>query len=443
MLDVITDFWKPVKKTASQEKPDLGRLEAGSTITFGFVPQAMLSGRKLKVGAVNTYQFGDERMTSFLLAQDRDDSLSLIVASAEGEQYLALSRRIPFADRMRMFDPQEVEAVQERDDAKTLAAREVDSAWKHWLVPSYAKQLSNVKGSLMRGDYRTAPLPAAPVAQSFDYVLLASENNEYAIEMEKYADGRFEMYATVYLRVGDIAEVEHPQASMTPATTDPLRVNAVAPVLEIVKNEPPVLSAPTIVRAVPEKPAAPVRAEPALEAKPAEAVASLPKAEEKPAPAAAVPEEKAKEESVPEPVKASEPEVSPQPESQPKEQPMQFSPAQASSLPNGAAAYKQEIKAVTRSGAENENEAIECELRVASKLIEEAIRNEIRLSDVVRRIIALPVANPESVQIPITLTDSDYALLAIRYGISSSDKEAIKTRIIDEVNDFSGNGGKK
>ena len=53
--------------------------------------------------------------------------------------------------------------------------------------------------------------------------------------------------------------------------------------------------------------------------------------------------------------------------------------------------FKQEIKAVNRN-PEVENDVIECELKVANKIIEEAIRNEIRLSEVVRRIIALPVA---------------------------------------------------
>lgn len=93
----------------------------------------------------------------------------------------------------------------------------------------------------------------------------------------------------------------------------------------------------------------------------------------------------------------------------------------------------------TSRPAEMENDAIECDLRVANKIIEEAIRNEMRLSDIVRRIIALPVAYPESVQIPVTLSDNDFQLLAIRYGLSASDRQAIKAKIIDEINDFSGN----
>lgn len=98
----------------------------------------------------------------------------------------------------------------------------------------------------------------------------------------------------------------------------------------------------------------------------------------------------------------------------------------------------QSVRAVSRQQGPLDNDSIECDLRVANKLIDEAIRNEMRLNDVVRRVIELPVANPESVQIPVTLTDEDYSLLAIRYGIPSNDRNAIKRRIIEELNDFSG-----
>jgi hypothetical protein len=100
---------------------------------------------------------------------------------------------------------------------------------------------------------------------------------------------------------------------------------------------------------------------------------------------------------------------------------------------------KQEIKAVNNQATGTfDGDSIECDLRVANKIIDEAIRNEMRLTDIVRRIIELPVAYPESVQIPITLTDEDYALLAIRYSLPAGDRNAIKRRILEDLNDFSG-----
>lgn len=463
MLDVITDFWKPVKKPGTQEKPDVDRLQVGSAITFANVPQALLSGRKFKVTAVNTYQFGDERMTSFVLAQDKEESVSMIIASADGEQYLAISRRIPFSDRMKLFDPSELEAVVEQADSVRLGTHEVDGNWKHWVVNTYKKEIAGLKGSVTRGDYRRQAMPANALSQAFDYLLLASDNNEYAVEIERYADGRLELFATVYRRITDIASVEHADAM------EPPRIAATgAPVLEVVRPQPvelpPVLTPQQLQKAV-EKPIekAPEKADVKIEAKP-EIKAEAKPVEFKPMftpepPASAVkapiveqapPAAPAKDEPItppPAPVAAAAP--APElPKPQPTETSMQMYPTSNGSnrdesvkpkTGNAGYAPTSQMEAKTVNTMEIENDAIDCELRVANKIIEEAIRNEMRLSDVVRRIIALPVSNPDSVQIPITLTDSDYHLLAIRYGISASDRNAIKARIIDEINTFSGN----
>lgn len=508
MLDVITDFWKPVRKATAQEKPDLENLQLNSVIGFGFVPQALLSGRRFKVSAINTYQFGDERMTSFVLSQDKEDSVSMIVASAEGEQYLAISRRIPFADRMKMFDPTELEAVVEHDDAVKLVCRDLDGSWKNWVVQQYKKDIGGVKGSISKGDYRRQAVPANALLQSFDYALLISENNEYAIEIEKYADGRIELYATIYRRLSDIGEIEHPQAQggdtrlSAPMTTPPL-LEVVTPEAidepnaadveveelismpeepEIVPTIEPtdVLSAveefgeETITVTAPASEAASLTEQLSaiLSAAAAAKEEALAEARAKEAKENAEREQREREEE--ERLRAerekSEREKAEREKAEKKSHEKQYThesnydtvsttvsstttstPTENAMLQtaNGNTNEKENVLKPKFNAAETvrlhagrsadaENDSIECELRVANKIIEEAIRNEMRLSDVVRRIIALPVANPESVQIPITLSDADFQLLAIRYGIPASDRETIKARIIDELNDFSG-----
>jgi len=448
MLDVITDFWKPVKKPGNGGAPDLSTLQIGSTLTFGYVPQVLLSGRKLRVSSINTYRFNDERMTSFVLAQEGDEIVSLIVASSGGEQYLALSRRIPFAERMKMFDPSALEAVVEQAETVRLGAQGIETQWKHWVVPYYKKEISGVRGSVVRGDFRQGVPPEAAADQNFDYVLLTSDSNEYAIEIERYSEGRLELYATIYRRLNDIVEVESPESeenalSAPPVIPAPVSIPAAAngsssaPVLEIVKPEskpepkaeakqepaPALAEKPPVAPPVAEKPAEPVAAAPA----------PAPREEKKPEPADAAPQTLA-------PTTTKAPLFQPiQQPSQPEKKPMQF--PMTSNASNGAYADKNpELRGFPRN-ADAENDAIECDLRVANKIIEEAIRNEMRLSDVVRRVIALPVSNPDSVQIPITLSDSDFALLAIRYSMPASDKNAIKAKIIEELGDFS--GGKK
>lgn len=421
MLDAISDFWKPMKKNQSQpEKLKPEQLQEGSTLGFGFVPQVNLSGRRLTVSGMNTYQFGDESLTSFVLTQDKEAGVSMIIAESEGEQYLALSRRIAISDRMKMFDSRDLENIIEKADITHLPCKDAPSEYKGWTVASYKREIQNLKGRIYKGDFRKNPLPDAKQAQEFQYTLLVSDSNEHAIEIEKYGDGRVEVYATVYRRISDIGEVTHPS-----------RVELNRPDLKIASKEsPPVVTA----------------SEPKL-------VVENPKS------AAAVETPKAAEPAKPEPIKlqelpkadvvetkAAKPEAAPKPKQEEKPR-MQATETAA----NGAAkdthmvkpvemSAKQEVKAVSKMTNGMDNEAVECDLRVANKIIDEAIRNEMRLSDVVRRIIELPVAHQEAVHIPVTLSDEDYQLLAIRYSMAASDRNAIKKRIIDDLNNFSGNG---
>ncbi len=451
MLDAITDFWKPARK-AEAPKVDLSSLDIGASIGFGFVPQANLSGRRFTVKHINTYQFGEERLTSFLLEGDGNEIVSMIVADAEGEKYLALSRRIPPAMRARMFDTDELDALLTKADVKRLQVKEQDPGWKQWMVGQYKKEIHNLSGRYIRGDFRNlSRLPDDVKPKDFDYTLLVSDNNEYAIEAERYKDNRLELYATIYRRISDIGEIQHAASQATeesdmetfaPKAVVTVPAEAVQPADESSGGEASDISV----------------FEPAAE----ESDAAQDMVQDT-APAMTLPEEPAAPQT-----------RQPQP-SQPltESSPMSiFNPAQGSANAkpesmNGAVGgateamprpkqhnnpsapgqnHRQEAKAVSPrngngNGAELENDAIECDLRVANKIIEEAIRNEMRLSDVVRRIIALPVAYPEAVQIPVTLSDADFQLLAIRYGMPASNRDAIKTRIIEEINDFS--GGKK
>lgn len=409
MLDALSDFWKPLKKTpAAQEKLRPEQLQIGSAIGFGFVPQTSLSGRRLEVAAINTYRFGEETLTSFVLTQEKDAGVSMIVAESEGEQYLAISRRLTINDRMKMFNSQDLENATEKSEAAPLACNAAPADFKGWTVASYKREIQGLTGHIYQGDFRKIPLPSASAAQEFKYTLLVSESNEHAIEIEKYTDGRTEVYATVYRRISDIGEVS-PPARMDQLNRPDLKLASKAE--EKPAEKPAVMAGPE------DKPA-PVKLQ---ELSHKAVVAPATPQPIKPAPVI-VPEAKKTEEK-------------------PKMQPT--SAMKNGSAPAQAVTPAQEIKAVSKPTMNGmENEAVECELRVANKIIDEAIRNEMRLSDVVRRIIELPVAHQEAVHIPITLSDDDYALLAIRYGIAASDRAAIKRRIIEDLNDFSGNGKK-
>ena len=440
MLDVIADFWKPVKKAQTQEKFQPELLQVGSSLGFGFVPQVILSGRRLHVSAVNTYIFGEEALTSFVLTQDKDPGVSMIVAESDGEHYLAISRRISLNDRMKLFDGQELGNILTRPDVQRLACRDNIVDYKGWLVSSYKREIQNLKGSIIKGDYRKNKTPAASDGLEFEYSLLVSDSNEHAIEIEKYNDGRIEVYATVYRRINDIGEITHPPL---PSMTTQKTAETSKPDLKLTSPLEPVLpSAPKITEASAVSDESSKATAIKLQEFSPKAAQFVPQTA--PQPANDKPEFAMKTDFLTTTPTQEESTIMTTLETTINGTRSDMSTAEAIKpklyvQPNTPEAFtRQDVKTVNKTASSYDSDSIECDLRVANKIIDEAIRNEMRLTDIVRRIIELPVAYPESVQIPITLTDEDYALLAIRYGISSSDRNAIKRRILEDLNDFSG-----
>jgi hypothetical protein len=496
MLEAITDFWKPTKKVQVQDQVRPDDLVVGSTIGFGFVPQVSLSGQRLKITAINTYKFGQEALTSYALSQEGASvpSATMIFADSDGEYYLAISRRIAPEDRAKLFDLDALGAMVDSQEIIKLACRDNVPEFKGWLVANYKREIQGMKGLLYQGDFRKSQLPDAALAQSFSYMLLVSDSNEQAIEIEKYADGRLEVYATVYRRMSDIGEVSYStvvplNSSPTPTITATFSDAVEAKVQP--KSEPKIEATPepkTEVKVEPKiEPKVEAKLEPKIENIAESKVLADETAKSEPIHLKELSAEKLVNVTVPvlqakdtQPAEVSV--IKPQPKFETGNADKPVTPLVAQpvvpaiklvqeekvlptetiingdNMNNGYAentdlkpkltavvanpaapeAVRPEVRAVSSAQPSLSSDAIECDLRVANKIIDEAIRNEMRLADVVRRIIELPVANPESVQIPMTLTDEDYSLLAIRYGISAGDKNAIKRRIIDELNDFSG-----
>lgn len=471
MLEAITDFWKPVKKSSQPAKLSLKDLQIGSVIGFGYVPQVALNGRKLTVATINSYQFGQDVLTSFVLSNEKDIEVSMIVAEAQGEQYLAISRRISISDRNKLFDSEALKNIITDENVTTFKCRDNVPELKGWLVGGYKREIQGMRGFLHRADFRDGS-DRSHSGEEFQYTLLGSSSNEHAIEIESYLDGHVDIYATIYRRTSDISEIKYndkPQADLKAPDKDEDKSGFAETIdkeeAKITEEKEAVTVLPEPV-AEPEKTAEEEKTEPELE------------------------EEKFEEENL-ETMKAIQKEIEADYDkdrfdssgmkavkldviSLPNLEPTPLEPViekddttikeknnneeknemSASILneskygTNGVAGadyasgymkdLKQEIKTVTKTVNGLDNEAVECDLRVANHVIDEAIRNEMRLSDVVRRIIELPVSHQEAVHIPINLSDEDYSLLAIRYGIPASDRSAIKLRIIQDLSDFSG-----
>ena len=415
MLDAITDFWKPLKKSQAPEKNRFADLQIGSSVSFGYVPQAIISGRKFAVTAINSYQFGTDVLTSFVLSRENNSEISMIIADAQGSQYLAISRKLSAPERDRLFAENGVQEIIKNPDISKLNCRDNVPELKGWLVANYKREIKGMKGFLHHADFRDGNNKLNS-GEEFQYYLLGSDSSEHALEIETYPDGRTEVYATIYRRTNDITDIIYTPAFLQPKIELP-KIELVA------QNSAPL---PVVIEE-PEKPI-----EKTVEK------SEIIKLEDVDLPQLTPTTLEPKIELE---IEKSETQI------KEKETMNTTSTMNAEAKPFGSNGQnyngiaKQEIGLMNKpmnNIGNMDGESINCDLKVANQIIEEAIRNEMRLSDVVRRIIELPVAHQESVQIPITLSDDDYSLLAIRYGIPSSDHNAIKTRIIQDLGDFSG-----
>jgi len=452
MLDAIADFWKPIKKAPPQNKPKLADLKIGSLVSFGYMPQMAISGRKLNVSAINTYQFGADVLTSFVLSREKEADVSMIIADAQGDQYLAISRKLSPTERSKLFAENTIFAIISKTDASKLNCRDNVPELKGWMALEYKREIQGMKGFLHSGDFREGK-DKLNSGDEFSYTLLGSDSNEHALEIEEYKDGRVEVYATIYRKTSDINDVVYePVNSLNKADVKLVSQNSeISPVakalLAPVLSSEPALEPVLVKEEKKEEKAEDVKEVIKLEEvklpelTPTPLAPIIEKSEIMEAEKAAEITEKKAEEKLTEKLVEKSPEEN-------KE--MSITPTMSSETKsfgsnghdyNGAlngSAGKIEMKSEGKVVNGMDGESISCDLKVANQIIDEAIRSEMRLSDVVRRIIELPVAHQEAVQIPITLSDDDYSLLAIRYSISASDKNAIKTRIIQDLGDFSG-----
>jgi len=84
------------------------------------------------------------------------------------------------------------------------------------------------------------------------------------------------------------------------------------------------------------------------------------------------------------------------------------------------------------------DEQLKCDIRIAAKIIDDALRNDLLLADVVRKVLGLSLNPQEKVSFYLPLSAEDCQLLADRYNVSATDKAAIHERIIQELADFTG-----
>jgi hypothetical protein len=93
---------------------------------------------------------------------------------------------------------------------------------------------------------------------------------------------------------------------------------------------------------------------------------------------------------------------------------------------------------IQHANAAAADETLACDLSLAGKLISEAQRSQMALSELIRKVIDLPARVNEQVLIPFELDSNEHAELARRYNVPAGDRDAVNQQIIEELKRFVG-----
>ena len=417
----------------------------GSRISFGNTPQADISGESLYVSGQYIYDFEEMSFDAYTLSREKRLNghappcvCHLIVAGGqEYKPYLALSRQLSQDDIERLFTSEDATLIKQNGNIRTIYARSHTPGLKDWITLKYHRQIHAINGKRRDLMHDTA-------AEVFDYSLFVSPDNQKAIEIEYHPTQGARVYVTIYRQMADIVDVvlaeARPELYLTPKK--PIVAEASPP------TEPHTADTPATPHA-PQKTAMEVLTKDQAFNLIHEALNQMeqelqseekaPKTDPAPVikiPEAHIPEAKALETKAPE-LKVSEIKVSEIKVSETKNN--ETNDIQQSILQETPATSPILSASTTEPTVlEDAPCTVECDLHVAARIIDEALRNDMTLEVVMRKILGLPISSTETVQFPIPLHEQDYVTLAERYGLKPTAYDAIRAQMASELADFAG-----
>lgn len=182
-------------------------LRAGDIIRFHFLDQPDISGKEFEVAQVNTYIYGDLGYPELVLKGRSGELAYLMVEEEDGEEYLAISKKVPKAQISEILGPWDVESIRKAGIGTTVDVVKTPEGLEKWLAAGYREVDDNVKGAFVKGDARELSEEELRRQERFSSHLLEDKSGEYALEIECYETGEIEMSATVYHDVDEIDEM--------------------------------------------------------------------------------------------------------------------------------------------------------------------------------------------------------------------------------------------
>ena len=197
-------------KTRQLTHPD--QLRAGDIIQFKYMDLTETSGKTFEVHQVNTYIYGEMCYPELVLKDREGLLLYAMVEDEDGDEFLALSKKISKAQLPDTLDQQTLEALQTQGLGYQVCPK-APEGFANWLQNSY-KTVDQIKGAYVKGDARDLSEAEFQKRDYFSSYLLETPDEEYAMELEVYTSGEMELCATRYF---DLEEIEYmwPKKSQT------------------------------------------------------------------------------------------------------------------------------------------------------------------------------------------------------------------------------------
>lgn len=421
---------------------DVRRIREGDILTFDQVDIGILSYVSCVVGLPLIHHFQGQQFTAYpLLSTDRTLLCHMIIAGSEqGRPYLALSRTIPEAKRHELCTEDDYKRLRQWKLPQHLYIREQACAMQDWLYMHYEAKITQLKG--------TTVTPQQEV-RSYDYALYTSLREHKALELERYATGEIVIHATVFRPASDIIRIER-GAAVSKARKGEKDVMAA-------RQETPEAQHTGGAQSQPGSPAPADREDaPGPSSAPEEDVAVQRAGEGRAFAETSI----ASLAGLHQPSPASSQASAKQPQST-----AEAAQTQTPGKDNGAskahpaqdqtgdsAKIYQLPQAMKVQGSRNgdgqmaglsqsreiEGHRIRCNLRMASKLVDEAMRNDMRVSDVIRKALGLNVAETDQIAFDVKLSNRDYKILAERFDLDARQKDQIHELIMEELSHFTG-----
>lgn len=180
-------------------------LRSGDIIKFRFLDQPDISGNEFEVSQINTYIYGDLCYPELVLKDRVGHLVYLMVEEEDGEEYLALSKKVNKADVNELL-PNAVE-IMARGTGTKVEITQKPEGFETWLVNKYEEVDDNVKGAFVKGDARYLSDEELNRQERFTSHIIEDKEGEFALELEIYDTGETELSVTVYHDINEIEEM--------------------------------------------------------------------------------------------------------------------------------------------------------------------------------------------------------------------------------------------